>query len=185
MNKISMVVLPVVFVLFGSSVFAQNTSSYDNSADAQRLMQAKYRSANPMGMYPTGMEKEKIEKFIQSLLEMGLEYDMLEKPTMVSTEDGVVVAYGDTLRKYDKDLNVVKEVTMDVDVDGMQDLASKFAKKYTADLMDLMTPAAGTPGASVSSSPSATATDSNAADSNKTLYDQREEEIKKEIDQMK
>ena len=50
---------------------------------------------------------------------------------MVSTDNGIIVAYGNTLRKYDKDLNVIKEVDLDMNVDAMQALATKFAKKYS------------------------------------------------------
>lgn len=174
--------LPViVLALFGTSVFAQNVPSNGNSANAQRMIQARYGSTpGQRGMYPPAMTKEKIEKFIQSLLEMGLIYKMLEQPTMVSSENGVIVAYGDTLRKYDKDLNVVKEVNLDVNVDGMQELAAKFAKKYSNDLMDLMGGIPGSTSAIPSSSTSAT-----VAYPVKPPVDQREEEIKKEIEQMK
>jgi hypothetical protein len=183
MSKSTIIVLPVVLVLLGSSVFAQGTSS-QIPAGGQQAMKNPYGSpgaalaANPL------MNKEKIEKFIQSLMEIGLLYKMLEQPTMVSTDNGIVVAYGNTLRKYDKDLNLVKEVDLDVNVDGMQDLAAKFAKKYSSDFMDLMGGMTGAPSASssVSSSVSPSAT---AADPSKSLEDQHEAEIKKEIADIK
>jgi len=193
MKKISMVVPVVVLVLFGSSVFAQNAPSSNNSSDnspvAQAMTRSPYRATHsPMGMYPSIPSKEKIEKFMQSLLEMGLLYKMLEQPTMVSTDNGIIVAYGNTLRKYDKDLNVIKEVNLDVNVEGMQDLASKFAKKYSTEIMDLMGGMAGPPNASAStltSHSTSTSIVKTATGSDKTLNDQKEEEIKKEIEQMK
>jgi hypothetical protein len=44
---------------------------------------------------------------------------MLQK-SMVQTEGGVIVAMGNKLIKYDADLNKVKEITLDVDISGMQ-----------------------------------------------------------------
>jgi hypothetical protein len=182
MNKNTMIVLPIVLVLFGSSVFAQNlpSNSASSSADAQRMMIARYRATHGQpSMYPP-MTKEKIEKFMQAIIEIGLLYKMLEQPTMVSVDNGVVVAYGNTLRKYDKDLNVVKEVDLDVNVNGMQGLASRFAKKYSADFMDLMGTVPGSPNA-----PTSSTTGAIVPGPNKSFEDQKEADIKKEIDQMK
>ncbi len=178
MNKISVIVIPAVLILFGSSVFAQDTNPYSNSAQVQRMMMARYGGAGGQAGMPGMMTKEKIEKFVQSLLEMGLLYKMMEQPTMVPVDNGIVVAYGNTLRKYDKDLNVIKEVDLDVNVDGMQELAARFAKKYSNDLMDLMGGMTGAPGAT-----SAAAT--SGPDASKPYDPQREAEIQKEIEQMK
>ncbi len=176
MNKFSIVVLLLLLVLFSVPLFAQSTPS-NNSAEIQRMIRAPYAATGGRGgMYPDIMNKEKIEKFTQSLIEVGLLSKMLAQPTMVAVDNGIIVAYGNTLRKYDKDLNVVKEVDLDMNVENMQKLASKFAKKYSADFMDLM---GGLPG-----SPSAY-TGPNAPNSNKPYDVQREEEIKKEIEQMK
>jgi ribosomal protein L12E/L44/L45/RPP1/RPP2 len=181
MKKIHVFILPAL-VLCATRGFTQDTSSYNSSA---AMMHARY--GNRAGMYPA-ITKEKTEKFIESLLEMGLLYKMLEQPTMVSTDDGIVVAYGNTLRKYDKDLNMVKEVDLDVDVDGMQALAAKFAKKYSEDFMDLMDTSSSSQGASSaagsSTSGASAAPDAGASDSG-SYNDQKEEQIKQEIDQMK
>jgi hypothetical protein len=171
MDKIKWMVLPVVLILFASSVFAQDATTANNNAAAQAMMRARYGApGSPMGANPL-INKEKIEKIMQSFIEMGLIYKMVEQPTMVSTSDGIIVAYGNTLKKYDKDLNVVKEVDLDVDVDGMQALAAKFAKKYSSEFMDMMP---GMPGAVPGASSAANKPD-----------DQKEEAIKQEIDQMK
>ncbi len=44
---------------------------------------------------------------------------MMQK-SMVETEGGIIVAMGNKLIKYDSDLNKVKEVTVDLDISGMQ-----------------------------------------------------------------
>lgn len=146
MKKICIFVLPLILALVVPLSYAQDTASNDNSAAVQRMMRAHYGpTGGGSGMYPPDMSKEKIEKFMHILIELGLLYKMLEQPTMVPVDGGIIVAYGNTLRKYDKDLNVIKEVQMDVNVDGMQELASKFAKKYSADVMDLMGGSEGFP----------------------------------------
>jgi len=192
MGKISLVVVGVMLILIATPVLAQNTAAQatpaDNYAQMQKLMKARYAAtASPIGMYPNIMSKEKIEKFMQSLIEMGLLYKLVAQPTMVSVDNGIVVAYGNTLRKYDKDLNAVKEVKLDVNVDEMEDLAAKFAKKYSSDVMDLIGSAKITPTPSPSamsgnfpSTPAATSSANPAK-----AYDQKEEEIKKEIAQIK
>ena len=183
MNKFSLVVL-IAFFSFSPQVFAQDASADNDAAkNAQQLLAARQRSmAAPMGM--PAITKDKIEKVMQSVLELGLVYKMLEQPTMVALDNGIVVAYGNTLRKYDKDLNVIKEVDLDVDVNGMQDLASKFAKKYTDEMMDLVVSqqatgdASAQTGSSAAAAPAVSSTDS-------SYNDQKEAAIKKEIDQMK
>ncbi len=45
---------------------------------------------------------------------------MMEKSIIATTEGGVIVLAGNKIVKYDKDLNVVKEVEIKVDVEAMQ-----------------------------------------------------------------
>jgi len=172
MKKTSSMAILVVLVFWGTSVLAQDTAS----------------TMNPNAAYPRGMSplvtKEKIDKSMQILIEIGLLYKMLGQPTMVSSDGGVIVAYGNTLRKYDKDLNMVKEVQLDVDADAMQELSSQLANKYSSKIIDLMGGMAGSPSASSNASSDAS-TSAVASGSNKSAEDQHEEEIKKEIDQIK
>ena len=46
---------------------------------------------------------------------------MMQK-SLVQAEDGVIVAIGNKLIKYDNDLNKVKEATIDIDISGMQQM---------------------------------------------------------------
>ena len=174
MNKINVVFLSLLLVLGMAPAFAQDSSSMPNMARGRA------------GAYPNFMNKEKIEKIMQSMLELGLIYKMLEQPSMVSTSDGFVVAYGNTLRKYDKDLNMIKQVDLDVDVDGMQDLASKFARKYSDEFMNMMGPLPGSPNTSPTpNNYSSAAASIPAPDQNKPAGGESEDQIKKEIDDMK
>ena len=45
---------------------------------------------------------------------------MMEKSIVATSDGGVVVLAGNTLTKYDKDLNAVKEVEIKMDMEGMQ-----------------------------------------------------------------
>jgi hypothetical protein len=209
MYKIHTLVLASALVICVPLAYAQTIPANNGSNTSyQNAMKARYSAAGGrgMGMNPL-MSKEKMEKFMQSLMEMGLLYRMLAQPTMVSTDNGIIVAYGNTIRKFDKDLNLVKEVDLDINPDSMQDLASKLSKKYTADFMDLMGGMGGPVGPSSMSpstmSPSSMGTSYTGTNSMGTAtpvasspglshpasgqaYDEkREAEIKKEIEQMK
>ena len=45
---------------------------------------------------------------------------MMERSVVATSDGGVVVAMGNKLTKYDKDLNVVKESELKMDMEGMQ-----------------------------------------------------------------
>jgi len=206
MYRIHTLVLASALVIGVPLAYAQTIPANNGSNSSyQNAMKARYSAAGGrgMGMNPL-MSKEKMEKFMQSLMEMGLLYRMLAQPTMVSTDNGIIVAYGNTIRKFDKDLNLVKEVDLDINPDSMQDLASKLSKKYTADFMDLMGGMGGPSSMGTSTmNPSSMGTSYTGTNSMGTAvpvasspglshpasgqaYDEkREAEIKKEIDQMK
>ena len=45
---------------------------------------------------------------------------MMDRNVVATSDGGIVVAVGNKLTKYDKDLNVVKEVELKMDMEGMQ-----------------------------------------------------------------
>ena len=45
---------------------------------------------------------------------------MMDRSVIATTDGGIVVVSGNKLTKYDKDLNVVKEVELKMDMEGMQ-----------------------------------------------------------------
>lgn len=45
---------------------------------------------------------------------------MMERSVVATSDGGVVVVMGNKLTKYDKDLNVVKEIELKMDMEGMQ-----------------------------------------------------------------
>jgi hypothetical protein len=51
--------------------------------------------------------------------------------SMVASEDGgVIIMMGDKLMKYDKDLNLVKEIQVEIDMDHMNALMTKMMSMY-------------------------------------------------------
>lgn len=124
-------------VLLSTNVFAQLPSaSAQANAEAQRMISARY-GASPMPM--TGLpSKEKIQSIIQRIIQIAIAIRMVQQPTMVTVDNGVIVAYGGLLMKYDKDLNLVKQVHLSMDADSLDDLSSDLAKKYSKDLTDVM-----------------------------------------------
>jgi len=54
---------------------------------------------------------------------------MMSKAIAPTTDGGVIVLAGDKLIKYDKDLNLVKEVEVKMDMEGMQKKMSQMMEK--------------------------------------------------------
>ena len=51
---------------------------------------------------------------------MGMMHSMMQKQVVATSDGGIIVATGNKITKYDKDLNVVKEVELKMDMEGMQ-----------------------------------------------------------------
>jgi len=83
-----------------------------------------------------------IRRIMRTIMEAGISAKIIGQPTMVAIDGGFVVLFGNTVVKYDKDMNAVKQVSMDLDVDGIQKTASKLAEKYAdqlqKDMEDMM-----------------------------------------------
>ncbi|MCR4337130.1 MAG: hypothetical protein NUV91_04915, partial [Candidatus Omnitrophica bacterium] len=54
----------------------------------------------------------------------GMMESMVEKSVMIMPDGGVLVVMGNKLSKFDKDLNLIKEVTLTVDTEGMKKMMS-------------------------------------------------------------
>jgi len=73
------------------------------------------------------MEKGKMKKFDSGCAMMK---EMMLKRQLVVTEDGgVVVMTGNKLIKFDKDLNLIKEVTLEIDFEAMHKMMEKMREK--------------------------------------------------------
>ena len=59
----------------------------------------------------------------------GMMMKMMEKSVVATPDGGIVVVMGNKLTKYDKDLNVVKEVELRMDMEGMQKMMSDMMEK--------------------------------------------------------
>ena len=121
--KKSLIAVAVVIIV-GTSGLARaqmNDKGKEMMGDKAGMMDEK---GGMMGMMGKGMMGDKDGMMSGKMMGMmgmhGMMMKMMEK-TMVATSDGgVIVLAGNKLTKYDKDLNVVKEVELKMDMEGMQ-----------------------------------------------------------------
>lgn len=69
-----------------------------------------------------GMMRSKASK-------MGMMGMMMKKQMVSTPEGGVIVISGNKLLKYDKDLNLVKEVEIKMDIDSMKNMMDKIKEE--------------------------------------------------------
>ncbi|MEI7998465.1 MAG: hypothetical protein WCH62_03045 [Candidatus Omnitrophota bacterium] len=105
------------------------------------LAQSPYQGLGAAGM--AGFSKDSQSDTFKLAIEMILLYKLLGQPSMIATDGGVVVLFGSKISKYDKDLNLVKEVNLSLDINNMQELVSKVASSYSKEVMKTMGGATG------------------------------------------
>lgn len=168
MNKRVWCVLSAAAILTSSAVWAQQPSA---AAGNHR------RSGNQMDqMARMAMNKQSLDNFMQIIVQLGLMYKMMEPAKVVAAPDGFVATFGNKIIKYDKDLNVVKEVALDIDVDAMDKIASGVAQKYSAQILAMM--ASGAKGKGMAPPMPGTLETAGAND------DPVSDEVKKELEEM-
>ena len=59
----------------------------------------------------------------------GMMMKMMEKSVLATSDGGIIVVSATKLSKYDKDLNLVKEVELKNDMEGMQKMMSDMMEK--------------------------------------------------------
>lgn len=102
MKKIISILTIVVLVagLTGLS-FAEDSAKAKGAMPDHKMTGDKHMMYKKMGMCPM--------------------HCMMMKKTMIATQDGgVAVMAGNSLSKYDKDLNLIKEVELKMDTEGMK-----------------------------------------------------------------
>lgn len=110
------------------------TPNADKALTQHKMRKNSYKSK---GMMPP-VNEETMKKSMQLIMEMAIAYKLMEKPALATGDGGIVVQWGNRLVKYDKDLNVVKEVTLDEDYAGIQKASAALAKQYLDRMMDLV-----------------------------------------------
>ena len=113
MKKDTLAIMLVVLVAGASLVYAEGMKGE---------MMDQGMKGNMMGEGMMG--KEMMDGKMGGKMMKGSMHEMMEsmmKRSVTATSDGgVVVLFGNKLTKYDKDLNVVKEVELKMDMEGMQ-----------------------------------------------------------------
>ena len=78
-----------------------------------------------MGMMGKGMKG----KGMMGMMKHGMMMKMMEKTVVATTDGGVVIVAGNKMSKFDKDLNLVKEVDLKVDMDGMKKMMGEMMEQ--------------------------------------------------------
>ena len=98
MNKVTTFVLTAALVLSTGLAFAQDTGMKKECTMGKGMMDGKM-----MGMMKHGMMMK-----------------MMEKNVVATSDGGIVIVAGNKVTKYDKNLNLVKEVELKNDMEGMK-----------------------------------------------------------------
>ena len=114
MNKVTALVLTAVLILPAAAVFAQEAKA---QKDAPSMMMDKGDKGGMMGKGMMGMMKH------------GMMMKMMEKSVVATSDGGVVVVMANKMSKYDKDLNLVKEVDLKADMDGMKKMMGEMMEQ--------------------------------------------------------
>ena len=108
--KKSLIAIAVVIIVgtSGLAIAQMNDKGKDMMGDKTGMMDGK------SGMMGKGMMDGKRMGMCPMMK------SMMERSVVATSDGGVVVAMGNKLTKYDKDLNVVKEAELKMDMEGMQ-----------------------------------------------------------------
>ena len=110
--KKSLIAVAVVIIVGTSGLaIAQMDKSKEMMGDKAGIMDGK---GGKMGMMGKGMMDDKMMGMCPMMK------SMTGRSVVATSDGGVVVVMGNKLTKYDKDLNVVKEVELKMDMEGMQ-----------------------------------------------------------------
>ena len=111
--KKSLIAIAVVIIVgtSGLAIAQMNDNGKDMMGDKTGMMDGK---SGMMGMMGKGMMDGKMMGMCPMMK------SMMERSVVATSDGGVVVAMGNKLTKYDKDLNVVKEAELKMDMEGMQ-----------------------------------------------------------------
>jgi hypothetical protein len=118
MSKAKVLALAIVAVIFCSLiVFAQGTDEKNEPTTEEKTNEKQ-------------MEKERMGGMVMQMM------GAMQKQMVATNDGGVIVLVGNKLLKYDKDLNLVKEVELKtgvelkMDVGSMQEMMKNMKEKY-------------------------------------------------------
>ena len=111
--KKSLIVIAAVIIVgtSGLAIAQMNDKGKEMMGDKAGMMGGK---SGMMGMMGKGMMDGKMMGMCPMMK------SMMERSIVATSDGGIIVVMGNKLTKYDKDLNVVKEVELKMDMEGMQ-----------------------------------------------------------------
>jgi len=115
----------IILTLSAAPVFAQPVGPQDENQgqDTPGTMEGQMMRRNTPCEGCEGMMGKKMMH--KGMMGKGMKgcpmmKSMMERKIVATQDGGIVVAIGNQITKYDKNMNVVKEVTLKVDMEGMQ-----------------------------------------------------------------
>lgn len=118
MRRVKVLALGVVVILFSSViVFAQGTEEKKEPIPEEKTQEKQ-------------MEKDRMGGMMMNMM------GMMQKQMVATSDGGIIVLAGNRLLKYDKDLNLVREVELKaggelkMDVGSIQDMMQMMKEKY-------------------------------------------------------
>jgi len=118
MSKVKVLGLVIVAIMFCSAIaFAQDSSEKKEPTTEEKTNEKQ-------------MEKERMGGMVMQMM------GAMQKQMVATNDGGVIVLVGNKLLKYDKDLNLVKEVELKtgvelkMDVGSMQEMMKNMKEKY-------------------------------------------------------
>ena len=75
------------------------------------------------------MGKGMMGKGMMGMMKHGMMMKMMEKSVVATSDGGVVIVVGNKVSKFDKDLNLVKEVDLKTDMDGMKKMMGEMMEQ--------------------------------------------------------
>ena len=116
MKKRLLVITAVVVVGLSGLVLAQMNDKGDGMMD----------KGDKGGMMGGGMMGKGMMGMHGMMMKMG---EMMNKTAVATSDGGIIIVAGDKITKYDKDLNVVKEVELKSNMEAMQKMMSDMMAK--------------------------------------------------------
>ena len=126
--KKSLIAIAAVIIVgtSGLAIAQMNDKGKEMMGDKAGMMGGK---GDMMGMMGKGMMGDKGMMEGKGMMMHSMMSTMMNKSMVASPDGGVIVMTANKLTKYDKDLNVVKEVDLKMDMDGMQKMMKDMMEK--------------------------------------------------------
>jgi hypothetical protein len=124
MKRIVFLIVAVIMVMTSAKIFyAEDTAAKEKGAMTGEEMKSMPMKKHDMMMKEKGMSMGCCP--LHGMMMKG----MMEKKMVATSDDGIVILTCHKLMKYDKDLNLVKEVEIKADMESMKKMMTEMKEK--------------------------------------------------------